>query len=163
MRSPSRHASSATILVNSYPRTGESTRDLSLFELGTADRPSQWFTTLRELRDSNKYTNVFTEDKYHTGVVAVRTEPQVAIGQRAFLLRSPDGAGNILWDCITYIDDETVRQINELGGIKAIVVSHPHYFSTTLHWAEAFRCPVYISAEDGDWLARSGEGYRLWE
>ncbi|CCF39409.1 metallo-beta-lactamase superfamily protein [Colletotrichum higginsianum] len=121
----------------------------------------QWFTTLRELQDSKKYRNVFTKDKYNSGVVAVRTEPPVAIGQRAFLLRSP--AGNLLWDCITYIDDDTVRRVNELGGIAAIVISHPHYFSTALHWAEAFGCKVYVSAEDGEWLTRRGDAHVLWE
>ncbi|GKT47661.1 uncharacterized protein ColSpa_07842 [Colletotrichum spaethianum] len=121
----------------------------------------QWFTTLRELQDSNKYTNVFTKDKYNSGVIAIRTEPQVAIGQRAFLLRSP--AGNLLWDCITYLDDETVRRIKALGGIAAIVISHPHYFSTALHWAEAFDCKVYVSVEDGEWLTRRGDAHVLWE
>ncbi|KAL0931397.1 metallo-beta-lactamase family protein [Colletotrichum truncatum] len=121
----------------------------------------QWFTTLRELQDSKKYTNVFTKDKFNSSVIAIRTEPQVAIGQRAFLLRSP--AGNVLWDCITYIDDDTIRRIKDLGGIDAIVISHPHYFSTTLHWAEAFGCKVYISVEDSEWLGRQGDGYVLWE
>ncbi|OHW95114.1 metallo-beta-lactamase family protein [Colletotrichum incanum] len=121
----------------------------------------QWFTTLRELQDSKKYTNIFTKDKYNSGVIAIRTEPQVAIGQRAFLLRAP--TGNLLWDCITYLDDETVRRINALGGIAAIVISHPHYFSTALHWAEAFSCKVYVSTEDGQWLTRRGEAHVLWE
>ncbi|WYZ42307.1 hypothetical protein EsH8_VI_000006 [Colletotrichum jinshuiense] len=121
----------------------------------------QWFTTLRELQDSKKHTNIFTKDKYHSGVIAICTQPQVAIGQRAFLLRSP--SGNILWDCITYIDDETVRHINSLGGIAAIVISHPHYFSTALHWADAFGCKIYISAEDGDWLGRRGDAHVMWE
>ncbi|GKT88915.1 metallo-beta-lactamase family protein [Colletotrichum tofieldiae] len=121
----------------------------------------QWFTTLRELQDSKKYTNIFTKDKYNSGVIAIRTEPQVAIGQRAFLLRSP--SGNLLWDCITYLDDETVRRINALGGVAAIVISHPHYFSTALHWAEAFGCAVYVSTEDSEWLTRRGEAHVLWE
>ncbi|OLN88184.1 Uncharacterized protein YmaE [Colletotrichum chlorophyti] len=121
----------------------------------------QWFTTLRELRDSKKYTNVFTKDKYNSNCVSISTTPQFAIGQRAFLLRSP--GGNILWDCLTYIDDDTVRRVKELGGIEAIVISHPHYFSTALHWAEAFDCKVYISAEDGDWLGRRGDAHVLWE
>ncbi|KAH0421900.1 metallo-beta-lactamase family protein [Colletotrichum kahawae] len=121
----------------------------------------QWFTTLRELQDSKKYTNTFTKDKFNSAVIAIRTEPQLAIGQRAFLLRSP--GGNILWDCVTYIDAETVRRVKALGGLDAIVISHPHYFSTALHWAEAFGCKVYVSAEDGEWLTRRGKAHELWE
>ncbi|KAI8289321.1 hypothetical protein K4K60_009011 [Colletotrichum sp. SAR11_57] len=121
----------------------------------------QWFTTLRELQDSKKYTNTFTKDKFNSAVIAIRTEPQLAIGQRAFLLRSP--GGNVLWDCITYIDADTVRRVKALGGLDAIVISHPHYFSTALHWAEAFGCKVYVSAEDGEWLTRRGKAHELWE
>lgn len=41
-----------------------------------------------------------------------------------------------------------------MGGLHAIVVSHPHYFATNLHWAEAFECPVYLSGEDVEWVVR---------
>jgi hypothetical protein len=34
---------------------------------------------------------------------------QVAIGQRCILLETP--AGNVLWDCITYLDDETIEYV----------------------------------------------------
>lgn len=108
---------------------------------------------------SKKYTNIFKHDKDHSGVISIFTQPQVAIGQRAFLLCSD--AGNILWDCITYIDDETVKRIKDLGGIQAIVISHPHYFSTSLHWAEAFGCKVYISSEDAEWVMRRGDAHVL--
>lgn len=103
---------------------------------------------------SKKYTNVFRKDKYHSGIIGISTEPQFAIGQRAFLLCSDKG--NILWDCVTYIDDATVEHIKELGGISAIVVSHPHYYSTTLVWAEAFHCSVFMSLEDDDFLMHAG-------
>ncbi|KAF7591357.1 hypothetical protein BBP40_001635 [Aspergillus hancockii] len=85
--------------------------------------------------------------------------PKLGIGQRAFLCRSD--SGNILWDCITYLDDETIRQVNALGGINAIVISHPHYFSTIIQWAEAFNADLYISAEDEEWLGNRGDGRRL--
>ena len=97
-------------------------------------------------------------------MISIYTTPQVAIGQRAFLLCSPKG--NILWDCITYIDEETIKRIKDLGGVKAIVISHPHYFSTSLHWGEALGCPVYLSSEDKEWLMRNDEGnqvFRFWE
>lgn len=120
----------------------------------------QTWTTLRDLQQSRKYTNVFRKDPFHSGVISIFTQPQVAIGQRAFLLCSPKG--NILWDCVTYIDEETVARIEELGGVKAIVISHPHYYSTSLHWAEALGCKVYISAEDEEWVMRKGGAMAFW-
>jgi glyoxylase-like metal-dependent hydrolase (beta-lactamase superfamily II) len=65
-------------------------------------------------------------------LIAIRTEPQVAIGQSAYLVRTPEG--NILWDCISYLDDETIEAIKGLGGIKAIAISHPHFFSTDIEY-----------------------------
>jgi glyoxylase-like metal-dependent hydrolase (beta-lactamase superfamily II) len=100
-------------------------------------------------------------DKYNSGLVSIYTEPQVAIGQRAILCCTEKG--NVLWDCITYIDDDTVQRIKDLGGIEAIVISHPHYFSTSLHWAQAFGCKVYLSYEDREWIMRSGPEQILWE
>jgi len=61
-------------------------------------------------------------------LLAIRTEPQLAIGQSAYLVRTPEG--NVLWDCITYLDDETIKAIEAYGGLKAIAISHPHFFST---------------------------------
>lgn len=123
--------------------------------------PRQSWTTLRELQLSKKYKNVFKMDKYHSGLVSIYTEPQVAIGQRAILCCTDKG--NILWDCITYIDDETIQRVKDLGGVEAIVISHPHYYSTSLHWAEAFDCKVYLSSEDQEWIMRTGDRQVLWE
>ncbi|KAJ9138228.1 Metallo-beta-lactamase superfamily protein [Pleurostoma richardsiae] len=121
----------------------------------------QTWTTLREMQVSKKYKNVFRKDKYHSGVISIFSEPQVAIGQRAFLLCTEKG--NVLWDCITYIDDETIERVKALGGISSIVISHPHYYSTALHWAEAFDCKVYLSAEDEEWVMRKGPAHVMWK
>ena len=40
------------------------------------------------------------------GIRSVETRPTSRIGQRALLLRHPDG--NVLWDCVSLIDQETV-------------------------------------------------------
>jgi hydrophobic/amphiphilic exporter-1 (mainly G- bacteria), HAE1 family len=34
-----------------------------------------------------------------------------------------------LWDCISLINDATVTLINGLGGLKAIAISHPHFYT----------------------------------
>lgn len=90
-------------------------------------RTGQAFTTLGELRRTgykNKWEMLDGDDRFWS----IWTEPKFAIGQRAILIRTPHG--NILWDCITLIDGETVEWINSLGGLGAIVISHPHYYTT---------------------------------
>jgi len=83
---------------------------------------------------------------------SVVTEPKVAIGQRCIMIQT--GEGNVLWDCITYLDQDTVDFIMRMGGLKAIVISHPHYYSTHLDWAKTFECPVYMAKDDEEWLNR---------
>ena len=41
--------------------------------------------------------------------------------------------------------------------MKAIVISHPHYYSTHVQWARTFNCPVYLSAEDKEWITMEDE------
>ena len=117
--------------------------------------------TLRTMQTSQRYENIFQHDPYHSGVVSIYTEPKVAIGQRAILLCTE--AGNVMWDCITYIDEDTIKRVKEYGGISAICISHPHYYSTAAHWAAAFDCPVYISDEDKEWLVRKDDAHVLWK
>jgi hypothetical protein len=96
----------------------------------------QSWTTLSTLRADGKYKNLFhpmdADETSSARLLAIRTEPQVAIGQSAYLVRTPQG--NILWDCITYLDNETIEAIKEYGGLKAIVISHPHFYSTHVEY-----------------------------
>jgi glyoxylase-like metal-dependent hydrolase (beta-lactamase superfamily II) len=110
------------------------------------------------MQQSGKYQNDFQVvdeanlSSKNCQLISIHTTPQVAIGQRACLCLSPKG--NILWDCITYLDDDTVATIKGYGGVSAIVISHPHYYSTCLHWARALNCKVYLSVEDEEWVMR---------
>lgn len=114
----------------------------------------QSFTTLGSIVSSLAgYKNVFRRYDKDDRLTFIYTTPKFAIGQRCILVRTP--AGNILWDCITLLDDATVEEISKLGGLKAIVISHPHYYSTHLQWARAFDCPVYLAAEDKQWLVQT--------
>ena len=82
------------------------------------------------------------------------TLPKLGIGERTILIPTPDGT--IMWDLLSYIDDETVKALKAppFNGLKAIVISHPHYYTNHLDWAEGFDCPVYISEEDEEWVSR---------
>lgn len=121
----------------------------------------QSWTTLKSLHLSQKYHNIFTPYPENPNLITIHTAPKLGIGQRAFLCLGGAANGNVLWDCITYIDEETIQHVNSLGGISAIVISHPHYFSTSVQWAETFNCDLYISAEDEEWLGNRGDGQRL--
>src|SRR5215467_13286029 len=92
----------------------------------------QEWTTLEQLRRDHHNRM----DDEAPRLLGIGTEPEFAIGQRALLLQSP--GGNFLWDCITLLDHETADAIVERGGIRAIAISHPHYYSAMVEWAERF-------------------------
>ena len=35
------------------------------------------------------------------------------------------------------------------------MISHPHYYTTYATWSQAFKCPVYISVDDQEWLCQT--------
>ncbi|KAF8524323.1 beta-lactamase-like protein [Hysterangium stoloniferum] len=112
----------------------------------------QTWTTLKE--SQSKFKNVI-EPLPGAGesVYTIVTQPRFPIGQRCHLIRTPQG--NILWDLIAFIDDETVQKIDELGGIQAIVISHPHFYTTHSTWSHVFgKIPVYLASDDERWLSR---------
>src|SRR5512140_1759103 len=106
----------------------------------------QW-TTLERLRGSHKNKIEAESD----GLYGIGTEPSFAIGQRALLVQSP--RGNVLWDCISLVDDATVHTVEALGGISAIAISHPHFYSSMVEWSRAFdNAPIYLHAADRRWV-----------
>lgn len=94
-------------------------------------------------------------------LLSIKTVPNFAINQRAFLLRTPQG--NVLWDCIANLDQATKTLVDSLGGISAIAISHPHYYTTMQEWAEAFNAPIYLHASDSEWIMRNSAFIRLWQ
>ncbi|MBU9711931.1 hypothetical protein [Evansella tamaricis] len=117
----------------------------------------QSWTTLEKMRDNGLKNIIQKEEK---GLYSLRTEPSFAIGQTAFLIQS-DGF-NILWDCISYIDEATMKDIDRLGGIDAIALSHPHYYSSQVEWAETFKVPIYIHEGDKEWVMRPSNKIIYW-
>ncbi|KAI9155507.1 hypothetical protein HJFPF1_08091 [Paramyrothecium foliicola] len=107
----------------------------------------QSFITLEELQESHH--NEFVDYKHDSRITFIQTTPKFGIGQRGILIKTPKG--NVLWDCIALLDQDTIKKIEELGGLKAIVISHPHYYTTHVQWGRAFRCPVYLASEDKSW------------
>ncbi len=102
------------------------------------------------------------------GIPGLGTEPGFAIGQRALLV--PDAGGFVMWDCIPLATPEAVEYVRALGGLKAIAVSHPHYYGAVADWSKAFGgVPVYLHGDDSAFVTRphaaivpwTGDSHRL--
>jgi hypothetical protein len=106
-----------------------------------------------------RFHNVFFEET--PGQWGIITEPKFGIGQRALLLKT--GAGNILWDCLSLVDRATVEMVRALGGISAIAISHPHYYSSMAEWSRAFgHVPIYLHEDDREWVQYPSDAIRYW-
>jgi hypothetical protein len=117
----------------------------------------QW-TTLDKLRLTNRNSIKHKEP----GLIGVGTEPHFAIGQRALFLRTPKA--NVLWDCLSLVDEGLVEALKALAGISAIAISHPHYYSSMVEWSRAFGgAPIYLHAADRQWVMRPDETIVFWE
>src|SRR5690606_25105757 len=117
----------------------------------------QRWTTMAQLQQD--YHNVIRPVEPNlTGIV---THPEFCIAQRALLVQTP--AGNLLWDCISLIDDPTVAAVNALGGVDAIAISHPHYYSCMVEWSHAFDAPIYLHTADREHVMRPDPAIRIWE
>jgi hypothetical protein len=94
-------------------------------------------------------------------LTGIGTHPEFAIGQRALLVQSPKG--NILWDCISLIDEPTIAVVRALGGISAIAISHPHYYSSMVEWSRVFDAPIYLHNDDRSWVMRHDPAIHFWD
>jgi hypothetical protein len=112
----------------------------------------QRWTTMEELA-SNHRNRI---EEVEPGLLGIGTEPSFAIGQRALLV---DG---LLWDCITLLDDETAAAVDAAGGIHTIAISHPHYYSAMVEWAERFDARVLLHEADREWILRPSDRIDLW-
>ncbi len=115
----------------------------------------QKWTTLEALRAD--HTNAIEPEG---SLIGIGTRPGFAIGQRALLV--PQGAANVLWDCVTLLDDATAAAIEARGGLAAIAISHPHYYSSMVEWAHRFDCPVLLHADDREWVMRDDPSLEFW-
>jgi hypothetical protein len=116
----------------------------------------QRWTTLAELAADHA-----NELRDEGGLVGVGTEPGFAIGQRALLV--PYGDSNLMWDCISLLDDATAAAVERRGGLAGIAISHPHYYSCMVEWAHRFDCPIHLHAADAEWVMRPDPAIGHWE
>jgi hypothetical protein len=119
--------------------------------------------------EGQQWTNLEALGQDHHNVVktvepnltGIGTHPTFAIGQRALLVQTPQG--NVLWDCISLIDEPTIAVIKALGGISAIAISHPHYYSSMVEWSHAFDAPIYLHADDRQWVMWPDPVIEFWQ
>jgi hypothetical protein len=117
----------------------------------------QEWTTLKRL--AADHHNRLEEEA--SGLLGIGTEPEFAIGQRALLLQSP--GGNLLWDCIALLEDQTAVEIDSRGGLRAIAISHPHFYTTMVDWADRFDAQIFLHATDREWVMRKSSRIQFWE
>lgn len=117
----------------------------------------QEWTTHRQLIKSHE--NVIRPEA--DNLYGIGIEPEFGIGQRALLIVHPEG--NVLWDCISLLDESLYTALKEMGGISAIAISHPHYYTSMLEWADAFDCPIYLHRADQQWVMRSSSAIQFWD
>jgi glyoxylase-like metal-dependent hydrolase (beta-lactamase superfamily II) len=116
----------------------------------------QRWTTVTEL--ARDHTSDLHEEE--TGLFGIGICPSFAAGQRALLVCTP--RGNVLWDCVSLLDDAAFEEVTRRGGIAAVCLSHPHFYAACVEWADAFDAPIFISAADKDWIQRPSPRIQLW-
>jgi hypothetical protein len=116
----------------------------------------QRWTTLAGLREDHR-----TAVRADGELEGVGIEPAFAIGQRALLVPHEDGM--LMWDCIPLLDDAGAAAVEARGGLTAIAISHPHYYTGMVEWAHRFGCRVLLHADDAQWIMRPDPAVELWE
>jgi glyoxylase-like metal-dependent hydrolase (beta-lactamase superfamily II) len=123
----------------------------------------QKWTTLEALGRGHRLALKHEGDR----LLGIGVEPRFAIGQRALLVPAAPDAGpgrNLLWDCISLIDPAAVRLIEAAGGLGGIAISHPHFYGAMVEWSRAFGgAPIWLHADDRDWVMRPDPAIRFWE
>jgi glyoxylase-like metal-dependent hydrolase (beta-lactamase superfamily II) len=118
----------------------------------------QRWATLEQLRSEGHAIEVRDVEPGLTGIGA---RPQVGIGQRALLVQTR--GGNLLWDCLGFIDDAGIAAVRERGGLHGIAMSHPHFYGVCVEWSRAFAgAPIYIPEADRHWVMRPDDAVRYW-
>jgi hypothetical protein len=111
----------------------------------------QWTTSVQLAR-----THRNRVEEQEPGLVGVGVEPAFGIGQRALLVE------RLLWDCVPLLDEPTAERIADWGGIETIAISHPHFYTAMVDWAERFDARVLLHEDDREWIMRPDSRIELW-
>ena len=118
----------------------------------------QW-TNMDELIDQG-YMNDLRN--LEPNLFGIGITPSFSIGQRALLVTTDQG--NILYDCVSIIDDNAANKIADLGGISYICLSHPHFYDSMVSWSQEFdHAPIIIPEVDRTHVMRSDKAIEYWD
>jgi hypothetical protein len=112
----------------------------------------QRWTTLAELTD----THEARVEEIEPGLFGIGVEPAFAIGQRALLVKG------VLWDCVPPLGDGIEQAVSAAGGIEAIAISHPHFYSVMVEWAERFDVRILLHEADRMFVMRPSPRIEYW-
>jgi glyoxylase-like metal-dependent hydrolase (beta-lactamase superfamily II) len=116
----------------------------------------QRWTTLEKLQASHKI-----RWEMDSGLQGIGITPTFGIDQRALLI--PSDMGNILWECVSVVTSEALDHLRKLGGVKAIIISHPHFYSSMVEWSDALgQVPIILHEADRQWVQRPSPAIRYW-
>ena len=87
----------------------------------------QSWTTLLKLDKS--HSNLFK--KLPNQIYEICISPAFGIRQHAILICIEHG--NVLWDCVSLLDDVTIDIITQLRGIPTIAINHLHSYAFMEH------------------------------
>lgn len=93
-------------------------------------REGQPWTTLADLR--RDHYNVI--QPLERDLIGICTEPHFAIGQQALLIQTSEG--NVLWDCVSLLDDATIARCEQQEGSPRSQARMP---TSTVHWWSGVR------------------------
>lgn len=126
--------------------------------LGFTPKSGAPITTLEELQRSHELE--FREEE--PGLMGMGMTPSFSAGQRALIVQT--GEGNVMWDCVSLIDDDGIARVRALGGLAAIAISHPHFYGAMTEWSRAFGgVPVYVHAADREWVTYPDPAIVYWD
>jgi glyoxylase-like metal-dependent hydrolase (beta-lactamase superfamily II) len=119
----------------------------------------QRWTTLAELTAEGRRSDV---REVEPGLTGIGADPPFAIGQRSLLLRTQDG--NLLWDPSGFIDEAAIAAARDLGGVRFVTASHPHFYGSIAEWGRALGAEILLPEADAGWLTSAGDdlAVRTW-
>ena len=119
----------------------------------------QEWTTSDELKELGYKNELRAEEP---GLLGIGLEPSFSIGQRALLVQNP--GGNVLFDCVSILDQATKEAIDQIGGIKFICFSHPHFYDSMIEWSRAFdNAEVIVPLSDKAHVMRQDNVINYWD
>ena len=119
----------------------------------------QAWTSVDELRGTGQGYEI---RELEPGLTGLRCLPQLGIGPVGYLVQTP--AGNLLWDCPSFVDQGIITEVRARGGLAAISASHPHFYGAMADWSAAFSdAPILLPEADQAWVMRPDAPVRFWQ